>query len=429
MLQQNTPDYPVSREKLYELAWSQPMTSIAKLFDVSSSYLARVYTRLDVPRPAPGYWAKVAAGKTVIKPELPEAGPDDEVEWDRYNELPSKMKSLPKAPIKSRSLALPKRDRPKIHSLIQGAKVHFLKTRKSDIGYLRPYKRLLVDLIVSKSNLDTALEVANKLFLALEDYGYKVKFAPAQPYFKRPEVDERNRPDKGFRHVNHWYPSRETIVYVGTIAIGITLFEVSERKEAKYINGEYVPLETLKEKRSRYSSNSWITHKDFPSGNFCLQAYSPYRGTTWLHQRQISANSDVTKQGHKIARALKIHVDTVATEILKAEKEAERRRIEWEEQKRQWEVEAAKRRSDEAHKESRQELLGLIDAWAEAKRINAFFDEVEAQALELSHDANRSILERLELARSFIGLPDALQKILNWATPIERMNQKEGLRY
>ena len=56
-------NFPLDREKLYELAWSMPMTALAKKCGVSSSYLARVFTQMNVPRPERGYWAKLAAGK------------------------------------------------------------------------------------------------------------------------------------------------------------------------------------------------------------------------------------------------------------------------------------------------------------------------------------------------------------------------------
>ena len=76
------------------------MTSIAKMFGVSSSYLARLYTKLEVPRPAPGYWAKVAAGKTVTKPELPDPKPSTPLDWDRYNDAPIYERPAPKPPKK-----------------------------------------------------------------------------------------------------------------------------------------------------------------------------------------------------------------------------------------------------------------------------------------------------------------------------------------
>lgn len=54
---------PVSREALYEMVWSEPMLRVAARFGVSSSYMARVCTLLNVPRPESSYWAKLAVGK------------------------------------------------------------------------------------------------------------------------------------------------------------------------------------------------------------------------------------------------------------------------------------------------------------------------------------------------------------------------------
>lgn len=53
----------VSRDELYRLVWSKPMTKVAAQFDVSGSYLARICALLNVPRPERGYWAKLEFGK------------------------------------------------------------------------------------------------------------------------------------------------------------------------------------------------------------------------------------------------------------------------------------------------------------------------------------------------------------------------------
>jgi hypothetical protein len=55
----------VSRETLYELVWSQPMLKVATRYGVSSSYMARVCTLLNVPRPERGYWAKLAVSSSL----------------------------------------------------------------------------------------------------------------------------------------------------------------------------------------------------------------------------------------------------------------------------------------------------------------------------------------------------------------------------
>lgn len=44
----------VTRELLHEQARSMPMTKIAERCGVSSSDLARVFTHVDIPRPAVG---------------------------------------------------------------------------------------------------------------------------------------------------------------------------------------------------------------------------------------------------------------------------------------------------------------------------------------------------------------------------------------
>ena len=66
-----TEDGPVSREALYEMLWSEPMIRVAARFGVSSSYMARVRTLLNVPRPERGYWAKLAVGRAPKQSPLP----------------------------------------------------------------------------------------------------------------------------------------------------------------------------------------------------------------------------------------------------------------------------------------------------------------------------------------------------------------------
>jgi len=44
----------VSREKLHEEVWAEPMTAVAKRYEVSSNYLARICERLGVPVPTFG---------------------------------------------------------------------------------------------------------------------------------------------------------------------------------------------------------------------------------------------------------------------------------------------------------------------------------------------------------------------------------------
>ena len=86
---------PLTREHLYKTVWSEPMLKVASRYEVSSSYMARVCTKLNVPRPEPGYWAKMTVGKAPPKPVLPEAQPGDELYWPWYGQQVKTDRPLP----------------------------------------------------------------------------------------------------------------------------------------------------------------------------------------------------------------------------------------------------------------------------------------------------------------------------------------------
>lgn len=60
------------REKLFDEVWATPVTSLAKKYGLSDVGLRKICVTLDVPLPPRGHWAKLAAGKSVPKPELRE---------------------------------------------------------------------------------------------------------------------------------------------------------------------------------------------------------------------------------------------------------------------------------------------------------------------------------------------------------------------
>ena len=73
----------VTREKLYNEIWAEPITKVSKRYGVSDSYLVRVLKGLNIPRPLKGYWAIIAAGIHPEKPPLPAATLGDAITWSR----------------------------------------------------------------------------------------------------------------------------------------------------------------------------------------------------------------------------------------------------------------------------------------------------------------------------------------------------------
>jgi len=284
----------VTREQLYEEVWVEPMTTVATKYEVSASFLARVCERLAVPRPPRGYWAKVAVGKAPARPALPPPQADDLLEWSRNGELPRRAPRPPPQPPTAPARPLRKLvERPALHPLLVGALESFRNTRKallsSDALYLRPYKRKLLDMFVSNEALDRALAVANELFQTLEDRGHRVVLAPLEMprRFWRKNLDHRERPSKvALSYGEAWEPDRPTMVLLGTVAIGLTIFEASEEAEVCWVDGGYVRVsEAPKTKRERFSHASSSTHKrEMPSGRLVIRAYSPYPRTSWEQQ-------------------------------------------------------------------------------------------------------------------------------------------------
>jgi hypothetical protein len=412
----------VSRESLYQEVWSEPMTSIALRYKVSSSFLARVCTRLNVPRPDRGYWAKFAVGKRTKRPPLPNADPGDELEWVRNGQARRAPRERPKPPQGKKTKLRRRIELPSRHPLLDGAREHFDAGRESYNGFLKPSKRLLVDIIVSKKIISRALDVLNELFLLLEGRGHHVMFSPRDQVLWRHAIDEREKGGRDRHYSDLWRPARATVVFVGTVAIGLTIFEMSEEVEVRYLDGEYVRVTDLtpQQLKKAEKSDSWTTTHDLPSGRLCVQAYSPYCRAERKRQWRERKAGDFPGKLSAIVKDLNNEAATIAKLVEEGERKAEIERQRWEAQKLEWDREEAERRRIKAEKDSREELSNIIHAWAEAKRIEEFFADAERRAADLCDDEKRIVLERLKLARKMVGSIDALQQFGTWKAPSER---------
>jgi hypothetical protein len=413
----------LTREELYALVWSQPMLKVAAKYGVSSSYMARVCTLLNVPRPQRGYWAKLAFGKVPRVAALPDARPGDGLAWSRGKGHPSVARPLPRppetAPQKMRKL-LGRREGG--HPLLNGAKTLFESSRLSYEGwYLKPTKKLLVDLVVTKTGLDKALSFANQLFLTLEANSYRVMIAPHDERFHRAAVDEHEAPRRNPGYNNLWSPGRCTIVYIGTVAVGLTIIEMSQEAEARYVNGEYVrETDYVPPKRGRYAADhTWTTKKDFPTGRLCLQAYSPYPRAAWVKQWRETKDRTLQSGISAIVRELESAVVELAGLIAEGERQAQLEHQRWTAQQRQWRLEEAQRKAAEAQKASKEALLRIVHAWAESRSLEQFFKDVERQAADCCDEERLRLSKRLKLARQLIGGDNALERFIDWKSPDE----------
>jgi hypothetical protein len=64
----------LTRKERYDLVWLKPLSKLAEEFDVSDVGLAKMCTRMSIPRPPQGHWLRLKLGKgRGVRPPLPRA--------------------------------------------------------------------------------------------------------------------------------------------------------------------------------------------------------------------------------------------------------------------------------------------------------------------------------------------------------------------
>lgn len=414
-----------TREEMHQLVWSQPMTKVAQQLGVSGSYLARVCTSLGVPRPERGYWAKLQVGKASAIPPLPEPRPGDPLEWSKGNDLPT-------APLRRPVIVPPSRRRASkapltgTHGLLNGARTHFESGRAVDEGaYLKPYKKLLVDITTSRTGLDKALILANDLFNALESADYRVTLAHEGERFRRAQIDEHEVIPKQVRDRYYdpfWHPRRPTVVYAGSVAIGLSLVEMSESVLMRNVRGKYIrDSDYIPPKPSRhFVDHTWTTTKDIPSGRFRLMAYAPYHHVSWSTHWQETDKKPLTQQIPAIVKAMKEIAIDLADRLMEADRQSEISHQAWLASQRRWKREEDQRLIQASIKASEKHLDEIFVAWTNVMNLERFFQNVESQAADLPTSDRDQVISRLRLAREFSGSQNPLEFFIAWKTPLER---------
>lgn len=78
----------ISRQELYDLVWSKPMTTLAKEYNISDNGLRKICKKLGIPLPELGYWQKIQYGKKVkIIPLSKDFKGEDTVVLEERNEV------------------------------------------------------------------------------------------------------------------------------------------------------------------------------------------------------------------------------------------------------------------------------------------------------------------------------------------------------
>ena len=80
----------ITRRQLYEMVWTDPLSRLAKKYDISDNGLRKICKRIDIPLPDNGYWQKIQYNKPAVRKELPKdyKGPNEVNLVERKEENP-----------------------------------------------------------------------------------------------------------------------------------------------------------------------------------------------------------------------------------------------------------------------------------------------------------------------------------------------------
>jgi hypothetical protein len=331
----------LTREELYERVWTKPTTKVAKELGISDVALAKICTKLNVPKPPLGYWRQVEVGQRVRKPPLPKASRTGRNEiWIRATE--KKIQVDTQDPALAELLKFERDPANKIivrdslrnaHPLVAQTRDALANGRTDEYGRVWPDhpKGHHLDIRVSKNCLRRALLILNALLKGLESRGFSIE--PAK---------------------DGW---RTTRIIAGGVEVRFYLMEKVDRSER---------VASPKEKKEHYGYQPrWLFT---PTGKliFAIDTYQDVGKKRWADKKATPLEQQLNDVVIGVLTA------AAASRVEEARrKEEERRRAD--EQRRREELARI-----QAEEEKRQAALELeVDLWTTSRNILAFLEACE----------------------------------------------------
>lgn len=163
----------LTREELYEMVWTKPVTKIAAELNVSATAIAKICKQLTVPRPPRGYWARLRHGYEVHKPPLPKATANTRIKYVLdVPEFQWQKRGPVRVPKKADfpEVSVPEKTG-RYHPAVATLKARYASARKDDFGRVGRQNKAIH---VTPSSLRRSYRLLNALFRELERRGHRV---------------------------------------------------------------------------------------------------------------------------------------------------------------------------------------------------------------------------------------------------------------
>lgn len=167
----------ISREDLYALVWSEPMSRLSRRFGLSDVGLAKACTRMMIPVPGRGYWAKKQVGRAPRPTRLPtlpaSAGADKRELRVRRREAPTALEAAREEPTTIQVIVPEILSDP--HPLVAKTVKAFRGGKASYDGYLTPRTRDCLAVHATMGSIDRAMRIYDATIKAIEERGHAVE--------------------------------------------------------------------------------------------------------------------------------------------------------------------------------------------------------------------------------------------------------------
>lgn len=236
----------LTRQELYELVWSEPISGIISKYQITENLLHKVCREMSVPMPGPGYWSKIRYGKTAERVELPSGYTGKNKVYlsaeDDTNPLVAKQKEIMADSrvnlIVSRNLTNPD---PLVLATKESLNRQVMSYRYKDLVECEQGK---LDIRVTKHNIGRALKILDTLIKAVKLKGHEIEFR----YEKTFIVVLGQRIEVKLREQTKRIPSKDTWGSGEYIPTGKLYFEVGhgyyeiDFKDGKQSVEEQLPM-------------------------------------------------------------------------------------------------------------------------------------------------------------------------------------------
>ncbi|WP_394825002.1 hypothetical protein [Pendulispora albinea] len=162
----------LTREELFDLVWSTPMSRLADRFGVSDVALSKTCRRYDVPTPGRGYWAQLAAGQKPARAKLLKSSNTEPIVFRKIAEgAAAGSKIEPPMVVVAEQLTDP-------HPAVQWLASAFKDAKPDKLGRLVVENPWGPEFSVTKGRVARALLVLDAFVKALEARGHRVEVKP-----------------------------------------------------------------------------------------------------------------------------------------------------------------------------------------------------------------------------------------------------------